>query len=76
MEKPDHPLQTLATDAVRMMTAGQTAALAVFEAEVRAIGALLEALPGTDAAEDAAGAEARLRAADEAAERAFDNMPV
>lgn len=60
-------------DTAVMIAAGQRAALSLFEAEVRAIGAILGTLPQDRNAEAAA---ARHRAEEAALEAFFDNMPV
>lgn len=67
-----NPMLALADEAATLMAAGQQAAMSLFEAEVKAIGALLGALPD----EDAEAAAARHRAEEAAVEEGFDNMPV
>ncbi|MBE2276879.1 MAG: hypothetical protein IAE87_11375 [Rhodobacteraceae bacterium] len=72
-EKPTtNPLIDLAEDTAALMSAGQSAALSLLQAEIRAIGAILGALPD----EDAETAAARRRAEEAAVEEGFDNMPV
>lgn len=67
-----HPMLAMAGEAATLFAASQQAAVALFQAEVKAIGALLGALPDQDGETAAAR-----RAAEEAAvEAAFDNMPV
>ncbi len=60
-------------DAAEMLAAGQRAALSLFEARLRAIGAIPGTLPQDRNAE---ATSAHQRADDEALEAFFDNMPV